>query len=78
MARARPSVRAPWELSLDEFDNLPLEDRALAALAGGLRLPRVASTEETMSSELGILLEPLLDETVRRQLRIRRALEAFD
>ena len=50
-AGARPaSVRAPWDLSLDEFDNLPLEDRALAALAGRLQLPRVASTEETMSS----------------------------
>ena len=74
LARGPPSVRAPWELSLDEFDNLPLEDRALAALAGGLRLPRVASTEETMSSELGILLEPLLDADVRRELRARRAL----
>ena len=58
--------------SADELLDLPLEEKALSALSAGLRLPRARdATDESLTR----LLEPLLDEAVRRELRIHRALE---
>ena len=69
-------VRLPWELrSASEVLEMSLEEKALSALAAGLRLPRArAATDEALLA----LLEPLLDEAVRRELQVRRALEAGD
>ena len=74
--RDAPVVRLPWELrSASEVLEMTVEEKALSALAAGLRLPRArAATDEALIA----LLEPLLDETVRRELRVRRALEAGD
>ena len=71
--RAAP-VRLPWELrSASEVLDMSVEEKALSALATGLRLPRArAATDEALLA----LLEPLLDEAVRRELRVWRALEA--
>ena len=64
----------PWEIgSMDELDLLSVEEKALSALAAGLRLPRA---REATDAKLVELLEPLLDETVRNALQVRRALAA--
>ena len=52
-----------------------LLSQALSALGAGLRLPRA---REATDEALIALLEPLLDETVRNQLRIARAVEVED
>eukprot|EP00967_Tisochrysis_lutea_P034354 scaffold40994_cov30-Tisochrysis_lutea.AAC.2 len=66
----------PWEVrSVAELREMPLEDKARSALAAGLRLPR----PRLMTDEaIDVLLEPFLDEAVRRELRIAHALEAGD
>lgn len=73
---ALPAAPLPWEVrSLDELDAMPLEALALSALSAGLRLPRAReATEEAVL----VLLEPLLDEAVRRPLQMRRALVEGD
>ena len=49
-----------------------IEERALSALAAGLELPpAVDATDQTITS----LIEPMLGEDVRRDLRVRRAFE---
>ena len=74
----RPAVGAllPWELgTAEEVASLSREEQARSLLAAGVRLPRAReATEEVLRG----LMEPLLDEDVRRQLRLRRALEEED
>lgn len=66
----------PWEItSTDELYGLSLEEKALSALSGGLQLPRARDASDELLIDL---LSPLLDETVRRELRLRRALESGD
>ena len=66
----------PWEIkSTNELLGLSLRDKALSALGAGLRLPRA---REATDERLTELLEPFLDETVRRELAVRRALEQGD
>lgn len=65
----------PWEISsAEELAAMSIEEKALCALAGGLELPRARAAEK----ELVELLEPLLDEDVRRKVRIQRAEEEGD
>ena len=84
-AKSRPKGRAPWEYtSADELLAAPPEDKAISALVAGLRLPRVERLRSSISAAgepneqvdaiLTALLEPLCDESVRRELRARRAL----
>jgi len=69
-------VPLPWEIrSFAELESLTLEERALSALRAGLRLPR---PRDATSVTITALLEPLLDEDVRRQVRLRRALDMGD
>ncbi len=70
------SATAPWEISsLEELRALSLEAKARSALAAGLQPPRArAATDEGLTA----LLEPLLDEAVRRQLQIARAVDEED
>ena len=69
-------VPLPWEIqSFAELESLTLEERALSALRAGLRLPR---PRDATAVTITALLEPLLDEDVRRQVRLRRALEMGD
>jgi len=66
----------PWEIgSMDELDQMSVEEKAFSAVAAGLRL-RLPRAREATDATLVELLEPLLDETVRNALRIRRALAA--
>ena len=72
--RQKKAPPLPWEIqSLDELMEMPLEDKALSALAAGLRLPRARDATDERLVEM---LEPLLDEMVRRKLRVQRALDA--
>ena len=66
----------PWEIkSAEELESMTLEEKAMSALAAGLRLPRARDASDGVLTEL---LEPLLDEDVRRQIRVRRAVAAGD
>lgn len=88
-AASRPPPRAPWEyVSADELLAAPSEEKALSALVARLPLPRAerlrSSTEaggdedEQTDAVLAAMLEPFCDETVRRELRARRALAQGD
>jgi hypothetical protein len=72
----KAAVPLPWEItSVDELVKMSREDRARSALAAGMRLPRARDASEESLTDL---LLPLLDEDVRRQVRVRRALDAGD
>ena len=67
-------VPLPWDIkSSDELFGLSIEEKALSAMAAGLNLPRA---RDATDDGLLDLLDPLLDESVRTELRVRRALEA--
>eukprot|EP00966_Prymnesium_polylepis_P065970 1530700-Prymnesium_polylepis.1 len=70
-ARRFPPPKLPWEYeSADEVLAAPTEQKLLSALEAGLPLPERAQdvTDESAARRL----EPLLDEGVRRDLRVRR------
>lgn len=68
---ARPAGRLPWEYkTVDELERAPRLAKALSALAAELPLPRAA---EASDAALTATIEPYLDESVRRELRARRA-----
>ena len=73
LSRDVASYRLPWEYeSVEALLRSSIEERALSALAAGLELPPAAdATEQTITS----LIEPMLGEDVRRDLRVRRAFE---
>ena len=72
----RPPAPLPWDIqTTDQLFGLSLREKALSALGAGLRLPRARD-----ASDAGLvdLIAPFLDESVRRELAIRQALEAGD
>ena len=74
--KARPPAPLPWEItSADELINLDLTDKALSAMRAGMRLPRA---REATDEKLTEMLQPFLDENVRRELMMRQALESGD
>ena len=81
-----PPPKLPWEwTSADEMERASPEEKALSVLAAGLRLPAVPDAKtflgrpdvmrrsELLVRRLEALLEPLLSDEVRRELRVRRA-----
>ena len=76
LASAVAAACLPWEVrTLDDLIAMPLEEKALSVLSAGLRLPRARDASD---ATLTALLEPFLDEDVRRQLRMRQALKEGD
>ena len=72
----RPPAPLPWQISsLNELNELSTLDKARCALAAGLELPRARYVSDLV---LIALLEPVLDETVRQELRIERAVSNQD
>ena len=65
-----------WEIeTADELRAMSVEEKARVVLASGLRLPRARDATDEALTEI---LEPYLDEEVRRTVRLNRALSAGD
>ena len=65
-----------WEIeTADELKAMSVEEKARVVLASELRLPRARDATDEALTEI---LEPYLDEEVRRTVRLNRALSAGD
>mmetsp|Transcript_48219 Transcript_48219/g.111643 ORF Transcript_48219/g.111643 Transcript_48219/m.111643 type:complete len:470 (-) Transcript_48219:50-1459(-) len=74
--RSRSAAPLPWEIrSAEQLQSMTTEQLARVALAAGLRLPRARQLSDESLTEM---LEPLMDEAVRRDMRVARAADEGD